>query len=176
MSITSYLHSKGIFNFNDIQETDEHIKDLKDLTNNPNTNLLEVGFNSGHISSVLLENNKNLNIVSFDLYEYDYVLTAKEYIDNKYPDRHTLILGMTGINIPLYFKYNETAKFDIILIDSNDYDYINTTINDCLPLTHKDTIYILSSYSNTKMIECLELDKKAYPDNKVMYWGKYKMI
>lgn len=39
MSITSYLNNKGFFNLNDIQETDEHIKDLKDLTNNPNTNL-----------------------------------------------------------------------------------------------------------------------------------------
>lgn len=183
MSIIAYLNSKGFFNIeNNLFEDSEIIKDLKELTNKPNINLLEINFNSGLLTDILLENNKDLKIVSFDLCDYDYVLTSKEYIDKKFPDRHNLIIGNSVINIPLYQKYNKNDIFDIILIncDKNNED-INIDINNCLSLTNKDSIIIINNYYNSyiNLNDCLrdnkiiKINKKDYSKNKQLFYGKY---
>jgi len=107
-----------------------------------------IGFNAGHSAEVFLENNKCLTLTSFDLGGHCYVMTAKEYIDATYPNRHNLILGDSRTTIPIYSKNSKDIKFDIIFdiifIDGgHDYEIAKADMENCFHLAHKDTIVIL---------------------------------
>jgi len=107
-------------------------------------NVMEIGFNGGHSADIFLFGNKNMSLVSFDIGEHDYVKTGKEFIDNTYPDRHTLILGNSLTTIPDYIKGNNGIKFDLIFIDGgHDYDTAKGDINNCRELAHPDTVVIM---------------------------------
>ena len=108
MSITSFLNSKGIDSIEGYsQQVPHQVEDLINLTNKPNINVMEIGFNAGHSAEVFLQNNKDLTLTSFDLGEYSYVKPAKEYIDSTYPNRHNLFIGDSRITIPTYLKNNK---------------------------------------------------------------------
>ena len=94
MSITSFLNNKGFISFEGYsQEVPQQVEDLIMLSNKPNLNVMEIGFNAGHSAEVFLKNNTSLTLTSFDLGNHEYVIPAKEYIDATYPNRHNLILG-----------------------------------------------------------------------------------
>jgi predicted O-methyltransferase YrrM len=194
MSITSFLNSRGFHNFEGYsQQNPQQVEDLINLTNKPNINVMEIGFNAGHSAEVFLHNNKDLILTSFDLGRHNYVTTAKEYIDNTYPNRHTLILGDSRTTIPIYINNNKETKFDIIFIDGgHDYDIAKADMENCFHLAHKDTIVILDDTIFTKGWEqswtigptrtwlehleqnkIIELTRKDYFSGRGMSWGKY---
>jgi predicted O-methyltransferase YrrM len=194
MSITSFLNSRGFHNFEGYsQQNPQQVEDLINLTNKPNINVMEIGFNAGHSAEVFLQNNKDLILTSFDLGRHNYVTTAKEYIDNTYPNRHTLILGDSRKTIPIYINNNKETKFDIIFIDGgHDYDIAKSDMENCFHLAHKDTIVILDDTVFTKGWEqawtigptrtwlehleqnkIIELTRKDYNYGRGMTWGKY---
>ena len=154
---------------------------------------MEIGFNAGHSAEVFLKNNSKLTLTSFDLGSHDYVLTAKEYIDVIYKNRHTLILGDSTITVPKYINDNPNKKFDVIFIDGgHDYSIANADLQNCMNLAHKDTIVIiddtiytpgwehwytigptktwLEHIANNKIIG---INKKDYRHGHGMSWGKY---
>ena len=63
---------------------------------------MEIGFNAGHSAELFLSNNKNINVLSFDIGGHQYVKYGKEFIDNKYPNRHALILGDSVQTVPSF--------------------------------------------------------------------------
>ena len=68
MTITLFLNSRGFHSFEGYsQEVSQQVNDLINLTNKPNINVMEIGFNAGHSAEVFLQNNKDLNLTSFDL-------------------------------------------------------------------------------------------------------------
>lgn len=79
--------------------------------------IAEIGFNAGHSSDLMLSIRPDIEIVAFDLCEHAYVNTMKEYIDQKFPGRHTLIRGDTRHTLPSYFRKHPEEKFDLIFID-----------------------------------------------------------
>ena len=88
MSLTNFLNSRNFYSFEGYsQQVPQQVEDLINLTNKPNINVMEIGFNAGHSAEVFLQNNKELTLISFDLGTHDYVTTAKEYIDATYPNR-----------------------------------------------------------------------------------------
>ena len=123
-SISKYLNTIG-FNLSEgyCEQIPEQVNDLINLTNlvqltdKSNLNVMEIGFNGGHSAQLFLETNKTLNLLSFNLGMYDYVLPAKKYIDILYPNRHTLILGDSTITVPKFINENQNVKFDVIFID-----------------------------------------------------------
>jgi len=193
-SITLFLNSRGFHSFEGYSnEVPLQVTDLINLTNKPNINVMEIGFNAGHSAEVFFKNNKTLTLTSFDLGGHNYVTTAKEYIDATYPNRHTLILGNSMVNVPTFFENNKDTKFDVIFIDGgHDYDVAKADITNCFYLSHKDTIVILDdtmfkkgweqpyTIGPTRVWEeylsenkIIELNRKDYQIGRGMVWGKY---
>ena len=54
MSITSFLNNIGFYTFEGYsQQVPEQVKDLVKLSNKPNVNVMEIGFNAGHSAEVV---------------------------------------------------------------------------------------------------------------------------
>jgi predicted O-methyltransferase YrrM len=194
MSITSFLNNRGFRDFEGYsQQVQQQVKDLIILTNKPNINVIEIGFNAGHSAEVFLQNNNTLSLTSFDLGIHNYVIPAKEFIDLTYPNRHNLILGDSTTTIPDYIQNNKDTKFDIIFIDGgHDYEIAKADLTNCFHLAHKDTIVILDDTIFTQGWEQLytigptrtwtehlqqnkiiELNRIEYCNGRGMSWGKY---
>ncbi|MFE7802873.1 class I SAM-dependent methyltransferase [Nocardia sp. NPDC057440] len=77
----------------------------------------EIGFNCGLSSYTFLDANPDVLVYSFDMVEFDYVVPAKQYIDEMYPGRHTLIPGNSTTSVPEFAFANPRLKFDLIFID-----------------------------------------------------------
>jgi len=126
-------------------ENEEQRKDLIALTSKANINIMEIGFNAGHSSEVFLKNNLTCKVTSFDIGTHDYLIKGKEFIDNNYPNRHTLILGDSTLTIPEFIKNNkDNVKFDFIFIDGgHSYEVALADMTNCFELAHKDTVVAL---------------------------------
>lgn len=194
MSVTSFLNSKDLFNFEGHTHQDsQQGKDLILLTNKPNLNVMEIGFNAGHSAELFLQNNVDLTLTSFDLGTHEYVSAAKEYMDATYPNRHTLILGDSTVTIPKFIDENTNTKFDVIFIDGcHDYSVAQADLDNCFLLSHSDTIIILDDTMFTIDWEApwtrgpsrtwtehlsenkiIELNTTDYSYGRGMSWGKY---
>jgi hypothetical protein len=195
MTLDEYLKGRGIEKFSEgySQQVEGQVKDIIEITNKPDIKVMEIGFNAGHSAELMLENNKTLNLTSFDLGQYNYVLPGKEYINHAYPGRHTLYLGDSTMTIPAFTQQYPDVKFDVIFIDGGHlYPIAKADIENCFHLAHKDTIVMLDDTMYTKdweegwtigptkaWLESLdngkitELDRKDYMKGRGMSWGRY---
>jgi hypothetical protein len=96
------------------------------------TKILEIGFNAGHSSYVFLHARPDVTVVSFDLGAHAYVRKAKEFIDMKFPGRHTLLLGDSRSTVPMYASEHPGAAFDLIFVDGgHEYDVALADLLNC---------------------------------------------
>ena len=113
-------------------------------------NILEIGFNAGHSSELFLSQNNNVNVVSFDVGYHDSVKLCKKFIDQKYPNRHKLIIGNSLETIP---NYNENIKFDLFFIDGgHDYNTAKNDIINCKRLSHENSIVVMDDVVNNRSL------------------------
>lgn len=195
MSITQFLNDCGFSFLSEgySQQILQQVNDLILLINKTKINVMEIGFHAGHSAEIFLHNNKELTLTSFDLGQYTYVLAAKQYIDNTYPNRHTLIIGDSRMSVPKFYNDNKEIKFDVIFIDGgHQYEVAKADLDNCFRLAHKDTIVIMDDTIFRKDWEAewtigpsktwmehveenkiIELGRREYNIGRGMCWGKY---
>jgi predicted O-methyltransferase YrrM len=194
MDLTTYLHKAGFTNFEGYSgQISSQTADLKALAGSPVVSIMEIGFNAGHSSDSFLSANPNSVVTAFDLGGHNYVKKAKEYIDMKYPGRHTLVLGDSTKTIPSYIAENKGKVFDLIFIDGgHDYHIAKADLHNCFSLSHKNTTVIMDDTTYTKGFEAsytigptrawkegisdghiTEIGWKEYSHGRGMSWGKY---
>lgn len=195
MSLQSYLTKYSTTDFEgNCSNIPQQLDTLKYLVSNVNVlNILEIGFNAGHSSEIFLSNSL-AHITSFDINTHSYVKCGKEYIDKKFPTRHTLIIGDSVKTIPEYINTNPNTKFDIIFIDGgHTYEVALADINNCKNLAHKDTIVIMDdtvftlelseewtigpskAWAESIMNNTIEnINNELYCKGRGMSWGLYK--
>lgn len=144
MPLTEYLLERGICELEgNISEVPAQQLELIRLSKNVKT-ALEIGFNAGHSAEIMLENNPDLNLFSFDLGDHGYSLIGKQFIDIKYPGRHTLIIGDSRISIPKFIKDFPGKTFDLLFIDGgHEYEIAKADLENCRYLADKESIFIL---------------------------------
>lgn len=146
MNIGDYLYLNNVFDMeghcNQVPKQAEVLKEF--ASNHAVKYILEIGFNAGHSADVFLSSNPNVHVVSFDLGEHTCVPFGKKYIDEKYPSRHTLILGDSTKTLPQFIEENPSMKFDLIFIDGGHYDDIpKKDIINCKKVAHSGTIVVI---------------------------------
>lgn len=144
MSLNEYLIERGITELEgNISDVPAQQAELASFSKNAKT-ALEIGFNAGHSAEIMLQNNSDLNLISFDLGDHGYSLLGKQYIDMKYPGRHTLIIGDSRISIPKFIKDFPGKTFDLLFIDGgHEYEIAKADLENCKNLAHKESIVIL---------------------------------
>lgn len=196
MSLSTYLSANQMTDFEghsgQIPEQTEALGKLADHMSH--RSILEIGFNAGHSADTFLSHSL-AHVTSFDLEARDYVRSAKKYIDEKYPSRHTLIVGDSTKTIPLYIKENPNKKFDLIYIDGGHTQEIAyADLMNCRELAHSNTIVIMDDVVLTTdqqrdwslgpskvwaqaMLNEVVIHVKGqyYCPGRGMYWGYYKM-
>lgn len=145
MSIRYYLNKKNITDYEgnsgDIPEQTAKLQEL--CSNIEYKNIMEIGFNAGHSANTFLSHSL-AHVTSFDLNVRDSVIHAKEYIDTKYPGRHTLILGDSTVTVPRFIEENPSTKFDLIFIDGgHSFEIAMADLENCKKLAHENTIVVV---------------------------------
>ena len=141
MSLSDFLKNRGFFecegNCGDLPGQMEHLGNI--VRNENIKTMLEIGFNAGHSADVFLSQNPNLKLTSYDLGEHTYTLVAKEYIDKKYPGRHTLVLGDSKETLP-----RNVGLYDCFFIDGgHDYASASSDMKECARLAKPYAIVVM---------------------------------
>ena len=193
MSLLEYLDRHG-FKYSQFegfsQQIPNQIYDLTLIIDNADIKTaMEIGFNAGHSAEIFLRTNPSLHLTSFDLGVHDYVATAKNYIDEIYPLRHTLILGDSTKTIPAHTP----TTYDLIFIDGgHEYEIAKADLLNCRRFAHANTIVIMDDtmhregYSHLVNIGptkawleaiqqgiIVEIDHSDYLPGRGMSWGLY---
>jgi len=150
-SLDEYLKQFDIERFEGYSaQVEQQVELLKKLASNNNIkNILEIGFNAGHSAEIFLSSNKSATVTSFDVNRHKYTLLGKDYIDQTYPKRHTLITGNSLVEVPKFTALNPDTTFDLIFIDGgHQYHVAKDDIKNCCNLAHADTIVIMDDTIN----------------------------
>jgi predicted O-methyltransferase YrrM len=197
MHIIDFLRMNGYTDFEGgSDELEIQQNDLKTLVSRPNVKrILEIGFNTGFSTEIFLSTNPECTVVSFDLCEWDYVKKAKNYIDYKFPHRHTMIFGDSTETVAKYANDNPNNKFDLIFIDGgHKYEIAKADMLNCHKLADTHTILVVDDtmFVPEGMAPWMEGPTKVWKESvesglitteesrnykwgKGMSWGKYKV-
>jgi predicted O-methyltransferase YrrM len=104
-------------------------------------NVMEIGFNAGLSAEVLLRANPMAHVTSFEIGGTDYLDAAKAYIDDRFPERHTLVIGDSRQTLPVFFS---KTQYDLIFIDGcRDYEVASIDLQNSLQVAHNATVVIM---------------------------------
>jgi predicted O-methyltransferase YrrM len=127
--------------------TDRYLNKTKNISNlllNKNIrNVMEIGFNSGFSTLLMLITNPNINITCCDLGEHSYVIPCYEKMKEIFGNRINIIIGDSTKTLP-----NITGNYDVIHIDGgHSIDVANSDIINSYRLSKQGTILIMDDYN-----------------------------
>jgi len=115
------------------------------------TQVVEIGFNTGHSSYAFLSSRSDVRVLSFDLGISDTVNVAKRAIDKRFPRRHELIRGDSRQAVPAFADANPDRHFDLIFIDGgHQYDVASSDITNCERLSSKRSLIIMDDINPSR--------------------------
>lgn len=87
---------------------------LRDLArSSKSVRIAEIGFNVGFSSIAFLESAPDVTVVSFELDRRHAVELAKRFVDERYPDRHEIVIGNSVDTVAAY----AAGQFDLVFVD-----------------------------------------------------------
>ena len=126
--------------------TDLFINKTKNISNmvlNKNIkNVMEIGFNSGFSTLLMLLTNPNMKITCFDLGEHRYTMPCYEKLKETFGDRINIIIGDSTKTLQ-----NINEVYDLIHIDGgHSTEVANSDIINSYRLSKQGTILIMDDY------------------------------
>lgn len=82
-------------------------------------NIVEIGFNAGHSSLLMLAAHPTVRILAFDLGEHAYTIPCYEALSSAFPGRIELILGRSQRTLPDYARTRGGCIADLLHIDGD---------------------------------------------------------
>ena len=118
-------------------------KNISNLVLNKNIrNVMEIGFNSGFSTLLMLLSNPNMQITCFDLGFHKYVIPCYEKLKEVFGDRINIIIGDS-----IETLQNIHDKYDLIHIDGgHSTEIANSDIINSYKLSKQGTILIMDDY------------------------------
>ena len=118
-------------------------KNISNMVLNKNIKkVMEIGFNSGFSSLLMLLTNPNIYITCFDLGEHKYVIPCYEKLKETFGDRINIIIGDSTKTLQII-----NDVYDLIHIDGgHTVDVANSDIINAYRLSKKGTIIIMDDY------------------------------
>ena len=126
------------------------------VLNNNIKNVMEIGFNSGFSTLLMLLSNSNINITCYDLNEHKYTLPCYIKLKELFENRINIIIGDSR---------------QTLLLDNNKYDLIHIDGGHLNDIAEND---IINSYKLSKEKTILIMDDYDF-DNLHQLWDKYKI-
>jgi len=147
---TEEILEGNIFMFhNSTEYTDLYLNKAKNISNLSKNvkKAMEIGFNAGFSTLLMLISNPELSITCFDLGEHKYTLLCYEKIKETFGDRVNLTIGDSMTTLP-----NVNDIFDLIHIDGGHRDEIaESDIIQSYRLSKEGTILIMDDYDFTNL-------------------------
>jgi len=124
-------------------------KNISNVVLNKNIkNVMEIGFNAGFSTLLMLFSNPNINITCFDLGEHKYTQLCYSKIKETFGDRVILIVGDSTQTL----KNVTDIVYDVIHIDGgHTTDVATSDIENSYRLSDKGTILIMDDYDFTNL-------------------------
>lgn len=121
-------------------------------------NVMEIGFNAGFSTLLMLVSNPNINVCCFDLGEHSYTLPCFKKLKEIFGDRLEIIIGDSTKILK-----NVNTKFDLIHIDGGHSTEVATSdIVNSYRLSKHGTILIMDDYDFVNIHELWDTFKKIY--------------
>uniref|UniRef100_A0A6C0E387 Methyltransferase domain-containing protein n=1 Tax=viral metagenome TaxID=1070528 RepID=A0A6C0E387_9ZZZZ len=118
-------------------------KNISNLVLNKNIkNVMEIGFNSGFSTLLMLLSNPNINVTCFDLGEHKYTMPCYEKLKETFGERLTIVIGDSTKTLK-----NISDIYDLIHIDGgHSTEVANSDIINSYRLSKQGTILIMDDY------------------------------
>lgn len=133
-------------------------RDLRNIIKeNPyNINVMEICYHSDYFTEIVLDENKQAYVTSFDTID-----NSTKYSQIQHSDRNDVITGNTKYTLLKFIEKYPLKTFDIMFIHDkyNDYNDVIDDVNNCFLLANQNTIIIIETDSKNKLL------KKAWKDN-----------
>jgi hypothetical protein len=158
-------------------------QDLRNIIKeNPDSvNVMEICYHSDYFTEIVLDENKQANITSFDTID-----NSIKYSEIVHSYRNNVITGNTKYTLLKFIENYPLKTFDIIFIQRiyKDYNDVVEDLNNCFLLANQNTIIIIETDSKNKCLKTVwkenvlkkkvsEIYSKFYNNNKEIIVGKF---
>jgi len=125
-------------------DVDSHPKrfNLWRLARNRN-HIMEIGFNAGHSSLIMLLSNRDALLTIFDLEKHVYTRPCFELLQNFFPHMRAHY-GDSKQTVSAFTRDNPNARYDLIHIDgAHEFETLEHDYQNAKTLSHKDTVIVV---------------------------------